>query len=83
MLPLWQLIGKRILYNIPTGAKYFHSNMIMLTEIFYYSLSPTIVNTYYELVTTSYLTSSLMKKKTVYIGKYKIQTQYPLKFMLQ
>ena len=30
-----QLIGKRILYNIPIGAKYFHSDMIMLTEIFY------------------------------------------------
>ena len=31
MLPLYQLIGKRILYNIPIGAKYFYSEMIMCT----------------------------------------------------
>ena len=31
MLPLYQLIGKRILYNIPIGENYFYSNMIMDT----------------------------------------------------
>ena len=32
------VIGKRILYNIPIGAKYFHSNMIMLTVLLINSL---------------------------------------------
>ena len=31
MLLLHQLIGKRILYNIPIGAKHFYSKMIMHT----------------------------------------------------
>ena len=31
MLPLYWLISKRILHNIPIGAKYFYSEMIMHT----------------------------------------------------
>ena len=31
MVPLYQLIDKRILYNIPNGVKYFYSEMIMYT----------------------------------------------------
>ena len=33
MLLLYQLIGKRILYNIPIGEKYFYSKMIMHTQV--------------------------------------------------
>ena len=38
MLPLYQLIDKRILYNIPIGEEYFYSEMIMHT----YELSQTL-----------------------------------------
>ena len=31
MLPLYWLMGKRILYNIPIGENYFYSEMIMHT----------------------------------------------------
>ena len=33
MLLLYQLIGKRILYNIPIGENYFYSKMIMHTQV--------------------------------------------------
>ena len=33
MLLFYWLIGKRILYNIPIGEKYFYSEMIMHTQV--------------------------------------------------
>ena len=56
MLPLYQLIGKRILYNIPIGEKYFYSEMIMHT----YELSLTLnksgsLHYYFDLSIAKYL----------------------------
>ena len=63
MLPLYQLINKRILYNIPIGEKYFYSEMIMHT---------------YELSSIFNKSGSLHCHFIISIAKYLCLTTYKL-----
>ena len=61
MLPMYRVIG-RMLYNIPIGAKYFQSEMIMLYKYMWQQPALVYVYTRYKLQTWSYI---LQKSKKI------------------